>query len=83
MPGLENMWFCKASVLQDEADQVVKRALYAAGCKHTSQTPTHRWMWQKELDGCRYSVPQEIAADIQEHADRRDYFNKYPDELSD
>lgn len=83
MPGLENSWFCKRDVLEQEVKDIVSKALRAAGWKHTSQTPCSVWMWQKEVSGVTYSVSQRDAADIQERADRRTYFEQFPDELGD
>ena len=83
MPGLEEMWFCKADVLSQRAASIVEKALRAAGWKHTSQTPCSIWMWQKEIDGRLYCVSQSDAAMIQERADRNAYFKQFPDELSD
>lgn len=83
MPGFEEMWFCKRDVLEMESEQVVSKALRAAGWKHTSQTPCSVWMWQKEIGGVTLSVSQGDAETIQERADREAYFKQFPDELGD
>lgn len=83
MPGLENSWFCRRDVLEQEAEEIVSKALRAAGWKHTSQTPCSVWMYQKEINGVTFSVSQGDAAMIQERADRRAYFEQFPDELGD
>lgn len=83
MPGFENSWFCKRDVLEQQAEETVTKALRAAGWKHTSQTPCSVWMWQKEINGVTLSLSQDAAADIQERADRRAYFDRFPDELGD
>lgn len=83
MPGLEEMWFCKADVLEQQANTTIAKALGKAGWKYTSQTPCSVWMWVKEIDGRLYCVSQSDAAMIQERADRDAYFKQFPDELSD
>ncbi|MCD9819753.1 hypothetical protein [Bradyrhizobium japonicum] len=83
MPGFENLWFNRAGVMRQDADELTSKALRQAGWKHTSQTPGSRWMWQKEIDGCVYSVSQGEAERLQELADRKAYFQQHPDELGD
>jgi hypothetical protein len=79
----KHVWFNKADALRDEAQQVVNKALHAAGWRSTSQTPCSVWMWQKMIDGVLYSVSDSDAAMIQERADRNAYFDRFPDELGD
>lgn len=83
MPGFEELWFNKRYALLQEADDLVSKALRKAGWEHTSQTVRSVWMWQKEIGGRLYSVSQNRAADIEEHFARREYFERFPDELSD
>jgi hypothetical protein len=83
MPGFEELWFNRRDAMQLELEELVSKALRKAGWKHTSQTPGSRWMWQKEIGGCMYSVPQSEAERLQEHFDRKAYFEQYPDELGD
>jgi hypothetical protein len=83
MPGFEILWFNRAEAMRSEVEEIVSKALRRAGWKHTSQTPGSVWMWQKEIDGCVYSVSQDEAERMQEHFDRKAYFERYPDELGD
>lgn len=83
MPGFEELWFNKRDALEQEAHDVVTRALCRAGWSHTSSTPGSVWMWQKEIDGKVYSVDQDRAAEIQENLTRAEYFKRFPDELGD
>jgi DNA polymerase/3'-5' exonuclease PolX len=83
MPGFEQLWFNRAENLREAAEELVVKALRAAGWKHTSQTPGSVWMWEKQIEGISYRVGVEDAARIQEHFDRTDYFKAYPDELGD
>lgn len=83
MPGFEELWFNKRDALEQEAIDVVTRALCRAGWSHTSQTPGSVWMWQREIDGKIYSVSQDRAAEIQEIYARSAYFKQFPAELGD
>lgn len=83
MPGFEELWFNKADAMRQDADELASKALRRNGWKHTSQTPGSRWMWQKDIGGYMYSVDQNEAERLQEHADREAYFKQYPDELGD
>jgi len=83
MPGFSDLWFSRAEALRESARDIVHDGLHGAGWEHTSNTPCHRWMWQKTINGVMYSVSDSDAAMIQEKADREAYFKKFPDELGD
>lgn len=83
MPGFEKLWFNRVSALEFETEQIVSKALRAAGWQHTSSTPGSYWMWQGEIKGIRYMLGAADAARIQEHFDREAYFKQFPDELGD
>lgn len=52
-----------------EADVAAQYLLRNAGWRHTSQTPTFIWMWQKVILGVTYCVDRETALRIQSALD--------------